>query len=209
MTNTNRPALLVAASLLGLAACAHHGDHGGDSDSNIPKGGPVVLQTKPTSTPAWISVALTLAGSEVDHNKRDDCLEEAGKAGIELAAAATISGTLHFLSNDDFMESSVLNGGKYSFSPMSGNAECRVALAKLTNLDTVVTASKNEPTGCKNLGSVEGTDSGFMVPGSYDAAVAEAQFRVRSLGGNYLVMDAVVPEGAQVAVHGRAYACSK
>jgi len=198
MKNTAALTLLLASSLCALTACGHH------------QTGPMLLEDKlqpPGVT--WTAVALTLSGPGVDHNKRDNCLEEAQKAGIQLTPASPVKGTLFFRDSDDCLQAEGLPGGRYGFAAMGSSAECRLALAKITNLDGLVPTSKTEPTGCKNLGSVEGGDIGWMLPGNYDAAVAEAQFKTRALGGNYLLMDVVRQVGVSVFIDGHALACPK
>lgn len=170
--------------------------------------GPVLLQTPAMQQPAWASVALTIAGDEADDDKREDCVEEAKNAGIQLAAGAPIAGTLYFLDHDDYLE--VPGAPNFVFGAMGSNATCKIALARLTNLDTVVPMAKAEPPpGCEQTGRVEGTDTGFFHPGSYDAAVIEAQFKVRTAGGNLFVQDVTRQQGTRVIVNGRGFRCSR
>ncbi len=167
-----------------------------------------MLLTAPAHGQTWTEVALTLDGKGVDNDKRDDCVSEANKARIKLVASAPISGTLYFLDSDDYLESASVHGGRYMFAMMGASAECRLALAKMVDLESYVETAPADPKGCKSLGTVEGSDAGWMLPGNYDAAVAEAQFNVLSQGGNYFSMDVVRQLGNRVIINGRAFACS-
>lgn len=186
--------LLALTSILVAAAC------------RSPQG-PVLLQSPASGAKTWTSVSLTVAGPEADDGKRESCMEEANTAGIQLTAGAPIVGTLYFLEQDDYLETP--GTPNYVFGAMGSNATCKIALAKLTKIDTLVRMSKAEPTDCTPSGSVEGSDSGFFHPGSYDAAVAEAQFKVRALGGNVFVQDATREQGTRVVVNGRGFQCAQ
>jgi len=187
---------VAASALLTISACRHKHD------------GPMLLQSPPEPQ-TWTSVALTVAGSEADDDKRKSCVEEAHTAGIQLAAGAPIAGTLYFLDENDYLESPSVPNGKIVFGAMGSNATCKLALSKLVQLDTIVPMSKQEPKDCKPIGSVEGSDTGFFHPGSYEAAVVEAQFMVRARGGNFFVQDAVRQEATHVVINGRGYQCAK
>jgi len=182
---------ILALSVLALVACHHK------------QTGPFLLvQSAPQ---AWTTVALTVAGSEADDNKRDSCLEEAQNAGIQIAQTAPVSGTLYFLGDNDYLE---MQGAPHiPIAGMGNNAECKVALAKLTNLDALVVMTKGDPAGCQPTGNVEGSDAGFFHPGNYDAAVVEAQFKVRAAGGNKFVLDATRQVGNRMVVNGRGFVC--
>jgi len=182
-------------TLVLFAACHHRAPQG-----------PVLLQSNDPQT--WTNVSLTVSGSEADDDKRKSCVEEAHTAGIQLVAGAPIAGTLYFLDENDYLDTGA-PGGKITFGAMGSNATCKLALAKLVNLDTVVPMSKQEPKDCKPIGGVEGSDSGFLHPGSYEAAVVEAQFMVRARGGNFFVQDAVRQEATHVVINGRGYLCAK
>ena len=180
----------IALIVLALAACGNR--HG-------------PFQLVQTAPQAWTTVALTVAGSEADKNKRDACLEEAETAGIQIAATAPASGTLYFLDHGDYLD---MQGAPHVvFDSMGANAECKLALAKLTNLEQVVAMTKAEPAGCQATGTVEGSDSGFFHVGNYDAAVTEAQFKVHTQGGNKFVLDATRTVGTRIIVNGRGFAC--
>lgn len=197
MTFTSGCALALTSVLVTASACRH-------------AQGPVLLQSPANpATPSWIAVSLTVSGPEADDNKVESCMEEAKSAGIQLVAGAPISGTLNFLDHDDYLESAEVPNGRFVFGAMCSNATCKIALAKLTKLDTLVPMTKAEPTDCKPLGSVEGSDTGFFHPGSYDAAVIEAQFKARALGGNRFVQDATRGEATRVVVNGRAFQCGQ
>lgn len=184
----------IALLALLLAGCHHHNE----------VKGPVLLQSNAPS--AWATVSLTVSGEEADDSKRDSCVEEATDNGIALAANAPAQGTLYFMDHDDYLESNV--GPKVTFGAMKASSTCRLALGKLVKIDELVPLSKGDPAaGCKPTGSVEGTDSGFMHAGSYDAAVSEAQFAVHKAGGNKFVQDATRTEGMQVIVNGRGFHC--
>ena len=167
--------------------------------------GPVLLQSPATQQPAWATVSLIIAGDEADEDKRDSCVEEARNAGIQLAAGAPSTGTLYFLDHDDYLE--IPGMPNFVFGAMGSNATCKIALARLTRIDSIVRMTKTDPTGCEPTGSVEGTDTGFFLPGSYDAAIIEAQFKVRTQGGNLFVQDAMRQLGTRVAVNGRGFRC--
>jgi len=191
---------LAALAALSLSACHHHSSEAA---------GPLVLDGSKAHDP-WVTVSLTLAGSGADHGKADDCKEEAKNAGIGLAPGAAISGTIYFLDQDDYLESAAVHGGRYPFSAMGSSSECKLGLAKLVNIDDIVQTSKSDPpANCKNIGTVEGSDKGWLMPGNYDAAVAEVQFKVHALGGNYVALDVVRQMGASVFVNGHGYACPK
>jgi hypothetical protein len=184
----------LAFLVLALAAC-HHERHD-----------PTLLQSPQPN--AWVTVSLTVAGPESDDNKRNSCLEEAHAAGIQLANGAPTAGTLNFMDHDDYLEMADAPNGRYVFGAMGSNATCKLALARLVKLDQIVQMSKAEPQGCQQLGMVEGSDSGFFHPGSYEAAVIEAQFKVRALGGNRFVQDAMQLMGTRVVVNGRGFRCN-
>ena len=154
----------------------------------------------------WATVSLTVAGSEADDDKRKSCVEEAHTAGIQLAGGAPVAGTLYFLDHDDYLE--IPGAPNTVFTAMGSNAECKLALGKLTKIETLVPMSKADPSGCKPTGSVEGSDSGFFHPGNYDAAVVEAQFKVRSQGGTVFIMDTSRQEATRIIVNGRGFACA-
>lgn len=157
--------------------------------------------------PTWTSVSLTIAGPELNANKLESCTEEAQKAGINMAPGAPIVGTLYFREDNDYLEMAGAPNGRYQFGAMNSNATCKIALSKLTQLDTLVKITKAEPSGCKSTGSVEGSDTGFFHAGNYDAAVVEAQFNVRAAGGNVFVQDATRGQGQRVVVNGRGFLC--
>ena len=190
-----RSTTCIAVALLSLAAC--HRNKGPQ--------GPVLLQSNDPQT--WISVSLTVSGSEADDDKRKSCVDEAHDAGIQLVAGAPVAGTLYFLDENDYLE--IPGQPNTKFGAMGSNATCKQALAKLVNLDTVVPMSKADPKDCKPLGAVEGSDSGFMHPGSYEAAEIEAQFAVHAKGGNYFVQDAVRTEATRVVINGRGFQCAR
>jgi len=168
--------------------------------------GPVLLLTPPLQQPPWITVSLTIAGEEADDDKREACVEEARTAGIQLAPNGARTGTLYFLDHDDYLETAT--APRYVFGAMKAEATCRVALARLVELDRVVRMAKAEPQAkCEETGRVEGSDTGFLHPGSYDAAVAEAQFKVRLAGGTLFVLDASQQLATRVVVNGRGYRC--
>jgi len=185
---------LALAQVLVLGAC-HHAT------------GPVLLLTPPLQQPPWITVSLTIAGEEADDDKRETCVEEARNAGIQLAPNGARTGTLYFLDHDDYLETAT--APRFVFGAMSANATCKIALARLVDLDRVVRTAKADPQAkCEETGRVEGSDTGFLHPGSYDAAVAEAQFKVRLAGGNLFVQDASQQLATRVVVNGRGYRCS-
>lgn len=167
--------------------------------------GPVLLQSPPTQQPPWATVSLTIAGDEADEDKRDSCVEEARNAGIQLAAGAPTTGTLYFLDHDDYLE--IPGMPNFVFGAMGSDATCKIALARLTRIDSFVRMTKADPTGCEPTGSVEGTDTGFLLPGSYDAALIEAQFKVRMQGGNLFVQDAMRQIATRVVINGRGFRC--
>ena len=175
------------------------------------KPGPTLLQSPATNSAVqpWTSVSLTVAGPEINENKMESCTEEAQKAGIQLAAGAPIVGTLYFLEENDYLETAGAPNGRYTFGSMNSNATCKIALSKMTKLDTLVKFSKAEPSNCKATGSVEGSDSGFFHAGNYDAAVVEAQFGVRAAGGNLFVQDSSREQGNRVVVNGRGFHCAE
>jgi hypothetical protein len=189
----NKAALIA----LVLAACHHHKQE---------VSGPVLLQSKTAETQPWITVSLTISGTEADDDKRDSCMDEAHEAGIQLQAGAPISGTLYFMDHDDYVEGP--GTPKTVFGAMGSNGTCVLALAKLTKIDELVPMSKAEPAGCKPVGSVEGSNAGFMHRGSYDAAVVDAQFKARAAGGDKYVQDVTRDEGTRVIVNGRAFKCN-
>jgi len=146
---------------------------------------------------------LTLSG-KVNARLRDACLDEAHRAGIQLAAGAPASGTLYFLDDENYVEGPevakfVLRG--------SGRAMCRIALGKLAKLETTVEFSTVEPSDCKFTGNVEGYDYNAVSP-SYDSAVVDAQFKVRAAGGNRFVEDAMRADRQRVIVNGRGFLCN-
>jgi hypothetical protein len=169
--------------------------------------GPVLLQSPASQQPPWTTVSLTVSGDEADDDKRESCVEEARNAGIQLTAGAPTAGTLYFLDHDDYLE--IVGAPNYVFGAMGSNAVCKIALARLTRLDTLVRMVKGDPTGCEPVGSVEGTDTGFLLPGSYDAAIVEAQFKVRMQGGNLFVQDATRQQATRVVVNGRGFRCAQ
>lgn len=186
--------VLALASLLGLAACHR-------------TSGPTLLTTPAMGQRPWISVSLIVAGDEADEDKRDTCIEEARNAGIELAPNAPRGGTLYFLDHDDYLD--IPGAPHMVFSAMGPDATCRIALARLTELDRIVPFHNGAPRpDCQDVGRVEGSDSGFLHPGSYDAAVAEAQFKVRMMGGNLFVQDSSRQIATRVVVNGRGFRCS-
>lgn len=95
----------------------------------------------------------------------------------------------------------------FVFGAMGSDATCKIALARLTRIDSFVRMTKADPTGCEPTGSVEGTDTGFLLPGSYDAALIEAQFKVRMQGGNLFVQDAMRQIATRVVINGRGFRC--
>jgi hypothetical protein len=183
----------LAYLVLALAACHHH------------RHDPTLLQSPQPN--AWVTVSLVVAGPESDDRKRNSCLEEARAAGIQLATGAPIAGTLNFMDHDDYLEMADAPNGRWVFGAMGSNATCKLALGKLVKIEQFVPMSKAEPQGCQPVGMVEGSDSGFFHPGNYEAAVVEAQFKVRALGGNRFVQDAVQPMGTRVVVNGRGFRC--
>ncbi len=185
----------LVTALVTAAACGHH------------PSGPVLLESPATQQPAWATVSLTVSGDEADDGKRESCVEEARTAGIQLAARAPVAGTLYFLDHDDYLEADFVPN--YVFGAMGSNATCRISLARLTKLDTLVPMTKGEPTGCELTGRVEGSDTGYFSPPSYDAAVVAAQFQVRTQGGNLFVQDVTRQEGARVLVNGRSFRCAR
>ena len=172
--------------------------------------GPVLLRSPATAgPPPWIAISLTVAGPEANENKLESCMEEAQKAGIQLTAGQATVGTLYFLEENDYLETAGAPNGRYVFGSMNSNATCKVALSKLTKLDTLVRISKAEPADCKPTGAVEGSDSGFFHAGNYDAGVIEAQFAVRAAGGNVFVQDSAREQGNRVVINGRGFFCGK
>lgn len=168
----------------------------------------MLLVSQPAEPQAWATVSLTLDGTGATENRRRDCREEAHTAGIQLAAVSPIRGTLYFVEPDNYLEGTDVP--KYVFGKMRGGATCKIALAKLTKLDALVPMTKNEPTGCKSVGAVDGSDVWGFNGASYEAAVVEAQFKVRAAGGNLFVADAMEqqgPHGQKIVVHGRGFAC--
>jgi len=177
-----------------LSAACHHGAQG-----------PVLLTSTSPEPRPWITVSLIVAGSQANDNKRKSCLDEAHSAGIQLAPGAQVAATLYFLDRDDYLEGPGVP--RFVFGAMGSDATCKLALGKLTKLDQLVQVAKIDPVDCKSTGSVEGSDFGFFHPGSYDAAVVEAQFKVRAAGGNRFVLDASRQQGTRIIVNGRGFLC--
>jgi hypothetical protein len=200
-----RPLIQMSLSVLAflVAGCAHNG--AASNARPLESGEPVN---------GWTTVALTLDGSELDARRKMDCANEAHHAGVRLAADGTVKGTLRFLKNGDSLESEVLPRGRYQFPLMDSWSECRIALAKLVNLDGLVKHGKMAPQTCAMLGPVEGTDRGSigsagvgLLSTNNEAAIVDALFNVRAMGGNFFEQDRFRAAGVDLVVSGVAFAC--
>ncbi len=64
------------------------------------------------------------------------------------------------------------------------------------------------PSGCEELRSVAGSDTGFTSAGAdQDQAKARLKNAAGSIGGSYVRMETVEKEGNTVTFHGTAYRC--
>lgn len=64
------------------------------------------------------------------------------------------------------------------------------------------------PSGCEELRSVEGQDTGFTEAGAdQEQAKSRLKNAAGSLGGNYVRMETVEKSGNTVTIHGTAYRC--
>lgn len=185
---------------------------------------PVVLKSPKREPAGWISVSFTVKGETNNTQSLEECLDEARAAGISLVEGAPRSGTL-ILDDRERNYFEMPGSPRYVIEEASPRTACRLALARLVDLDALVRVAKADaPEACKMLGRASGTDEGWMGRGSLAAAVAEAQFKVRAQGGNLYVQDLVeeeispppgAPPGTRLAygrdteihIDGRAYRC--
>jgi len=160
-------------------------------------------------TNAWAAVALKVEGPESNADKAAACVEEAHRFGVNIDADAPSSATLYLGGDGNRV---TLASGNRSFGKISMRALCRLSLAYALELDKRVKVNKTEPTGCEELGAVQGEDQGYAFfgvnPGSYEAALAAIQFSANERGANYVVIDVAREVGMNFSISGRAFKCA-
>jgi hypothetical protein len=133
-------------------------------------------------------------------------------AGIQLVAGAPRAGTLTFGDNNtNYLE--IANTPRYAIASLAPKTACRIALARLVEIDKLVPMAKADPPStCEPVGSAQGVDEGWLDHGSVEAAVIEAQFKVRAQGGNLFVQDVAREDQTKdstVRIDGRGFRCAQ
>lgn len=174
---------------------------------------PGLLQSPKHEPAGWTTVSLTLEGETWTNQSAEICMEEAHEAGITLAPGAALAGTL-VLNDTDKNYLVTASAPRYPIPEANPRTACRLALARLVDLDKLVRIGKDDPpSSCEMIGRADGADSGWLGQGSFAAAVAQAQFKVRAQGGNLFVQDlargsATTKSASDVRVDGRAFRCA-
>lgn len=161
---------------------------------------------------AWAVVGLTLAGSEADNSKRQECIELAREQGVHVSryAPPSVQATLLLTYYDGNRVSFADGRPERAIGQLAMQSACIFALAAALRLEEKIQSSQEAPPpNCRLLGEVKGPSptAHDFTKQSYELGLAPMLLAAQRLRANYITLDVLYPFGAHVPMVGRAFAC--